>query len=269
MRDQRLLPLCAGPATAFFAAFWLLPVAQLIALPAEDGASTYFAVLRNPRYLQVLLQTLLLSLLVTLVTLLIGAAVGITLARHRMPAKRLLLALLTMPLSFPGVIVGFFVILLGGRQGLLAQLTQALGMGRLTFAYGLTGLFLAYLYFSLPRAIATFTAAAQGMNLHLEEAARACGGTRWHIARDVWVPELMPTARSCGAIVFATAMGAFGTAFTLSSRYEVLPITIYDEFTNYANFPLAASLSITLGLLTWFALWLARQTTGGQPAWAS
>ena len=41
---------------------------------------------------------------------------------------------------------------------------------------------------------------------------------------------------------FATAVGAFGTAFTLASQYEVLPITIYNEFTNYANFALAASL---------------------------
>jgi putative spermidine/putrescine transport system permease protein len=269
MTGTRVLSLCAIPAVAFFAVFWLLPVAQLIVLPAEEGMTAYFAVLRNCHYLQALLQTLFLSLVVTLTTLLIGAAVGITLARHRVPAKRLLLALLTLPLSFPGVIVAFFVILLGGRQGLFAQLTQALGMGRITFAYGLPGLFLAYLYFSMPRAIATFTAAAQGMNPDLEEAARACGGTGWHIARDVWAPELAPTALSCGAIVFTTSMGAFGTAFTLSSHFEVLPITIYNEFTNYANFTLAASLSITLGLLTWFVLWLTRRLTGRQSAWAS
>ena len=42
-------------------------------------------------------------------------------------------------------------------------------------------------------------------------------------------------------------MGAFGTAFTLASKFDVLPITIYNEFTNYANFALAASLSIALG----------------------
>jgi putative spermidine/putrescine transport system permease protein len=262
MAGRLLLPLCAGPSVAFFAAFWLLPIAQLIALPAEDGIAAYFAVLLNRHYLQSLLQTLLLSSIVTLATLVIGAAVGITMARYYVPAKRLLLALLTMPLSFPGVIVGFFVILLGGRQGLLAQLTQELGMGRITFAYGLTGLFLAYLYFSLPRAIATFTAAAQGMDYRLEEAVRLCNGTHWHIARDVWVPELGPTAISCGAVVFATSMGAFGTAFTLSSRFEVLPITIYNEFTNYANFALAASLSISLGLLTWLTLWLTRRITG-------
>ena len=63
-------------------------------------------------------------------------------------------------------------------------------------------------------------------------------------------------------MVFATAMGAFGTAFTLASKFEVLPITIYNEFTNYANFALAASLSITLGLITWAALCVACKVAG-------
>jgi hypothetical protein len=81
--------------------------------------------------------------------------------------------------------------------------------------------------------------------------------------RDVWWPALQPTALAVGAILFATAMGAFGTAFTLASRYEVLPITIYNEFTNYANFALAASLSITLGVMTWAVLFVARRLGGG------
>lgn len=260
--SRALLAACAAPAVAFFAAFWLLPTALLLALPARQGWATYFAVVTNGRYLQSLLQTLGLSLAVTLATLVLGALVGITLARQRFPGRQLLLSLLTLPLSFPGVIVGFFMILLGGRQGTLAGLTDALGWGRITFAYGLLGLFLAYLYFSLPRAIATYTAAAGAMDAQLEEAARSLGASRWRVARDVWMPALAPTTLACGAIVFATAMGAFGTAFTLSAKFEVLPITIYDEFTNYANFALAASLSIALGLITWLVLWVSRRWAG-------
>lgn len=260
--SRTLLLACAAPAAALFAAFWLLPAARLLALPASQGAATYLAVLTNPRYLQSLLNTLLLSLAVTLVTLALGCAVGIYLARRDFPGRKLLLSVLTLPLSFPGVIVGFFLILLGGRQGLVADVSSAAGLERITFAYGLLGLFLAYLYFSLPRAIATYTAAAEAMDHQLEEAARSLGASRLRIVRDVWIPELAPTTLACGAILFATAMGAFGTAFTLSSKYEVLPITIYNEFTNYANFALAASLSIALGLLTWLVLFLARQFGG-------
>ena len=57
-------------------------------------------------------------------------------------------------------------------------------------------------------------------------------------------------------------MGAFGTAFTLATKFEVLPITIYSEFTNYANFALAASLSIALGLVTWVVMYVARRYSG-------
>jgi putative spermidine/putrescine transport system permease protein len=253
---------CIAPAVAFFAAFWLLPIVRLVALPADKGWQTYFVVLTEAKYLTSLLNTLLLSLAVTALTLVLGAAVGIFLARTRFTGRRVLISLLTLPLSFPGVIIGFFVILLGGRQGAIATFADSMGLGRWTFAYGLLGLFLAYLYFSLPRAIASYAAAAEAMDRALEEAARSLGASRWHIIRDVWVPELAPTTLACGAIVFATAMGAFGTAFTLASKFEVIPITIYNEFTNYANFALAASLSITLGLVTWAALAIARKLGG-------
>ena len=263
-RQRWLLLGCAAPAGAFFLLFWLLPVMRLLALPAEKGWQTYFAVLTDSRYLSSMLQTVALSLVVTLATLVLGSAVGIYLARREFRGKRVLLSLLTLPLSFPGVIVGFFVILLGGRQGLVADISDALTGNRITFAYGLLGLFLAYLYFSLPRAIATYAAAAESMNLQLEEAARSLGASRLRVARDVWLPELAPTTLACGAILFATSMGAFGTAFTLASKFEVIPITIYNEFTNYANFALAASLSIALGVVTWAVLFIARHF-GGSP----
>ncbi|HTH79860.1 MAG TPA: ABC transporter permease [Ramlibacter sp.] len=263
-REQRslLLAACAAPAAVFFAAFWLLPAVRLIALPAQRGWATYFAIFTQPRYFASLANTVVLSLAVTLATLVLGAAVGIFLARHRFVGRRVLMSLLTLPLSFPGVIIGFFVILLGGRQGLVADLSDALGLGRVTFAYNLLGLFLAYLYFSLPRAIATYAAAAEAMDPALEEAARSFGASRLRVVLDVWLHELAPTTLACGAILFATSMGAFGTAFTLASRYEVLPITIYNEFTNYANFALAASLSVVLGACTWAVLALAGRFGG-------
>ena len=232
-----ILAACIAPAAVVFAAFWLLPMVQLVWLPATVGASTYFVVLTEPRYLKSLAQTTALSIAVTVVALVVAAAVGLYLGRRQFTGRRLLLSVLTLPLSFPGVIVGFFVILIGGRSGL----------------------FIAYLYFSLPRAIASFTAVAERLEHELEEAARSLGARPWHIVRDVWWPALQPTALAVGAILFATAMGAFGTAFTLASRFEVLPITIYNEFTNYANFALAASLSIALGVMTWTVLFVARR----------
>ena len=262
--QRRIKLLCMLPAFIVFCTFWLIPMGWLVLLPAQEGWQTYFAVLTNSRYLMVLVYTFLLSVVVTILTLAMSVGIGIFFARNDFFGKRLMLSLLTLPLSFPGVIIGFFFILIGGRQGVFADLTSMLGMGRITFAYGITGLFLAYLYFSMPRSIATLEAAAQSIDMALEEAVRSLAGSRWLIVKDVWIPELLPSIISTAAIVFSTSMGAFGTAFTLASRFEVLPITIYNEFTNYANFALAASLSIALGIVTWLALFLTRRydTTG-------
>jgi putative spermidine/putrescine transport system permease protein len=57
-------------------------------------------------------------------------------------------------------------------------------------------------------------------------------------------------------------MGAFGTVFTLGTNIDVLPMTIYNEFTNYANIPVAAALSIVLGLATWVVLFVAHSLAG-------
>lgn len=207
--------------------------------------------------------------MVTAATLVISSVAGLFLTRNRFAGRNLLTAMLTFPLAFPGVVVGFMVILLAGRQGLIGQVSELILDEKLVFAYSMAGLFLGYLYFSIPRVILTVMAAAEKLDPRLEEAARSLGASPWRVVVDVLVPGLKPALISAGAICFATAMGAFGTAFTLATRMNVLPITIYTEFTNYANFATAASLSIVLGVLTWLVLNLARTFAGSTVAAAA
>ena len=247
-----------------FAAFWLLPMLRLVGVGASGprGAMAYLAVLTNHHYLASLLSTLLLSALVTVVSLAIASVVGLFLQRHDFSGKALLMAMLTFPLAFPGVVVGFMVIMLAGRQGIVGMFTDKLFGHSLVFAYSLAGLFLGYLYFSIPRVILTVIAAAEKLDPALEEAARSLGANTLHVFIDVVLPALTPALISSGAICFATSMGAFGTAFTLATNIDVLPMAIYNEFTSYANFAMAAALSIVLGLITWLALALARSMSG-------
>ncbi len=250
------------PAFSVLLAFWLLPLARLIALGSESrdaAGSGYWQVLSSGQYLGSLLQTGLLAITVTLAALLVGTVTGCFLARQRFFGRSALVALLTFPLAFPGVVVGFLVILLGGRQGLFANLGQAMTGQRWVFAYSLLGLFIGYLYFSIPRVILTVMAACESLDRSLEEAARSLGAGLWRVVWDVIVPGLAPALVSCGAICFATAMGAFGTAFTLGTQLNVTPVAIYNTFTNYANFSVAAALSVVLGAVTWAALLLARR----------
>ena len=271
-RSENLLLLALiAPAGAVFAAFWLLPMARLAAVGGSGalGLAAYAAILTNPRYFQSLVATILLAAAVTAATLLISGIAGLFLARNRFAGRSLLLAMLTFPLAFPGVVVGFMVIMLAGRQGLIGEIVFRLTGSRLVFAYSMAGLFLGYLYFSIPRVILTVMAAAEKLDRALEEAARSLGAGRWRVVRDVIIPGLGPALVASGAICFATAMGAFGTAFTLATAIDVLPMTIYTEFTLNANFAMAASLSLVLGLITWLVLALARSAAGAGVAAAA
>lgn len=265
MRTDRLfLILLAAPAGIFLAAFFLLPMAHLILVGAsgKDGLGAYWRALTGAEYLRSLGATIAVSAATTAITLAISGVVGLFLQRNRFPGRSVLLAILTFPLAFPGVVVGFMVIMLAGRQGLLGTLWQGLTGDRLVFAYSIAGLLTGYVYFSIPRTLVTVMAAAEKLDPRLEEAARSLGAGPIRLARDVIVPGLAPALVSSGAICFATAMGAFGTAFTLATRIDVLPMAIYTEFTLQANIAMAAALSLLLGLVTWGVLALARSAAG-------
>jgi putative spermidine/putrescine transport system permease protein len=260
MRQKTFVWLCLLPLALVTTAFFLLPMARLVLVGGQGphGLAGYLAILSEPRYRATLINTVLLATATTIVTLAIATIAGMFLQRHRFPGRAVLIAMLTFPLAFPGVVVGFLIILLAGRQGLIGRLFGQ----KVVFAYSIYGLFLGYLYFSIPRVILTIMAAVQKLDAGLEEAARSLGAGPWAVQRDVVLPALAPAFVASGAIAFATAMGAFGTAFTLATNIDVLPMLIYTEFTLAANFATSAALSVGLGLITWAILALARSFSG-------
>ena len=257
-------PLLLLPVAVIFCAFFLIPMARLVLIGGSGplGWGAYGAALTDTRYLTSLGSTIMLAAATTLVTLIFSTVSGVFLTRHGFRGRALLVSMLTLPLAFPGVVIGFMVIMLGGRQGLIPLMTDALFGERWVFAYSMTGLFFGSLYFSIPRTILTIMASAEKLDPRIEEAARSLGAGPIRVALDVIVPALKPALVAAGAICFATAMGAFGTAFTLATRINVLPMVIYTEFTLQANIAMAAALSFVLGAITWAALALARSVSG-------
>lgn len=260
MTDRRFILMCLTPLAAFSLAFLALPLVRLTLASGEGeaGWAVYLTILQTPRYLAALVQTVIISALVTFAALAISTTAGLFLARNRFYGRGFLVSILTLPLAFPGVVIGFLIILLGGRQGLVNQLTP----GHVVFAYSSFGLFLGYLYFSIPRVLLTVMAAAEKLDPALEEAARTLGASPYRVLRDIIIPGLLPSLVAAGAIAFATAMGAFGTAFTLATKLDVLPIVIYTEFTLSANIAMASALSVVLGIVTWALLLIARSYAG-------
>ena len=193
-RNNWLLLALFTPAFVVFMAFFLLPLARLAVESAmgPSGVGIYLAAITTPRYFETLVYTILLSAGVTLVTLAISGVTGVFLTRNDFPGKSLLVSMLTFPLAFPGVVVGFMIILLVGRQGLIGDITRFATGEKVVLAYSMTGLFLGYLYFSIPRTITTIMASAEKLDRSLEEAARSLGASPWRVIRDVLIPALVP-----------------------------------------------------------------------------
>jgi putative spermidine/putrescine transport system permease protein len=268
MKLRTFIWLCLLPLAVVVLAFFVLPMARLMIVggTGPQGLAAYAAILTEPRYRATLINTVVLAAATTLVSVAIATIAGLFLQRHRFPGRAVLVAMLTFPLAFPGVVIGFLIILLAGRQGLIGEITQPLFGEKLVFAYSIQGLFLGYLYFSIPRVILTIMAAVEKLDPSIEEAARALGAGPWAVHRDVILPALGPAFVASGAIAFATAMGAFGTAFTLATNIDVLPMLIYTEFTLSANIAISAALSVGLGVVAWAVLAVARSFGGSSVA---
>src|ERR1700752_2349716 len=126
MSHRSFVWLCLLPLAVITTAFFLLPMARLVVTGAEgpQGLAGYLAILTETRYRATLINTVLLAPATTIVTLAVATVAGMFLQRHRFPGRAVLIAMLTFPLAFPGVVVGFIIILLAGRRELICDLSD-------------------------------------------------------------------------------------------------------------------------------------------------
>ncbi|MFM9280587.1 ABC transporter permease [Paenibacillus jiagnxiensis] len=244
------------PIVIIFSFFFLYPLVILVlaSLRSEDGGAltlnNYAQMLTDPYYFKALVNSLLLSLAATVSSLILAGVLAFFLARNDFRGKTLYFTLLTFPMSLPGVVVGFMIIILFGTTGVLPMLSKWLtGTPSMAFAYTIMGIFLAYLYFEIPRVILSLYGAIQHFDRTLEEAARTMGASPWQAVRYVVLPTVFPIFIASGALAFSTSMSAFGTAFTLANDFDILPILMYNEFTLSFKIEVASAIAVVIGII--------------------
>src|SRR3979490_2324328 len=128
MSHKSFVWICLLPLAAITAAFFLLPMAHLVVAGAEgpQGLAGYLAILTERRYRATLINTVLLAAATTIVTLIVATIAGMFLQRSRFPRCDVLVAMLTFPLAFPGVVVGLLIILLAALQCLIGDVSNRL-----------------------------------------------------------------------------------------------------------------------------------------------
>lgn len=254
------------PTAAFLLLAFIVPVFFLFEM-ASDSSKGFWAELaqvwtRNHTR-RALLNGVVLSAAVSTAAMLLCLPPAQLLARSHFRGRDTSRLLLSLPLAFSGVIVGFLAIVMLGRVGVIPTLSQALfgqpyGAG---LAYALPGLFLAYLFFEIPRAVLSLEAAFAKLDPELDAAARTLGASRWQRWRRIKLPALWPALAGTFATTFAVSLGSFGAALILSRRFFVLPVEIFTEFTAFSNDAAACAMAIWLASISALVSWGAARAT--------
>ncbi len=178
----------------------------------------------------------------TAINLLLGTAIGYALARWRFPGRDLLDAALTLPMVMPPTVLGYYLLVVIGSQGVIgAWLLQNFGI-RLIFS--VEAAIIAATIVSFPLVFKAARAAFETVDPQLEDAARTLGVNEWAIFFRVSLPLAWRGVLAGLLLSFARAMGEFGAtlmvAGSIVGKTQTLSIAVYEAVQagqdNTANF---------------------------------
>ncbi|AFI70149.1 molybdenum ABC transporter permease [Burkholderia pseudomallei] len=175
---------------------------------------------------------LLLSLKVagwaTALDLVLGVAAGYALARWRSGARDVVDSLLTLPLVLPPTVLGYYLLVLLGRRGVLGAWLDRLGI-QLVFTW--QGAVIASMVVAFPLILKSARAAFEAVDPQLERAARTLGISETGIFFRVTLPLAARGILAGALLAFARALGEFGAtlmiAGNLPGRTQTLSVAVY------------------------------------------
>jgi molybdate transport system permease protein len=177
-----------------------------------------------------LVLSLRVATLATLAALLVGLPFAWLLARVRFPGRDLLSVLVLLPMVLPPTVLGYYLLLLIGRQGPVGRLAEAAGLGRIVFTP--TAAVIAALVAALPFLVRAAQAGFEQVDPVYEEAARTLGRGEVAIFFSVTLPLAWRGVLAGIALGFARAVGEFGAtlmvAGNIPGRTQTASIAIYD-----------------------------------------
>ena len=185
----------------------------------------------NPADLAAVWLTLKLATVVTLILLLIGTPIAWWLARTRSWWKGPVGAVVALPIVLPPTVLGFYLLLLMGPNGVVGQFTQWAGIGLLPFTFG--GLVIASVFYSLPFVVQPIQNAFEATGERPLEVAATLGAKPLDAFFSVAVPLAKPGFFTAAILGFAHTVGEFGVVLMIGGnipeKTRVVSVQIYDH----------------------------------------
>jgi spermidine/putrescine transport system permease protein len=202
--------------------FIYLPVGTLVLFSLHDGRvpvppfegptlEWYRKILDNPRILSATGSSVLVGIVSSAISVALALLAGWGLARYRVPGRRLVEALLLMPLAVSYLVVG--VGLMVGFSALIPKSLVFVTIGHVVL--------------NLPLAFAILYVQFDAAQARLEAAARDLGATEWQVFFRVTLPSMKVPIIAAFALCFTFSWDEFIVAFLLSGFDPTLPVVIW------------------------------------------
>ncbi len=210
----------------------------------------------SPLEIEALGLSLQISVVAVAVSLPIGILVAWLLARRDFPGKILVDGLVHLPLVVPPVVIGYLLLVMLGRRGLVgAWLYDTFGV---TVIFTWQGAAVAAGVMAFPLMVRAIRLAMEAVDRKLETAARTLGASRSRVFLTITLPLTLPGILSGAVLAFARCLGEFGATITFVSNIpgetRTLPIAIFTVLQAPGGEAAAARLTVIAIVLALAAL---------------
>ena len=209
----------------------------------------------------------------TVASVTVGIALAHALAKYDLPAKGTLETIISFPISLPGIVAAFMMIVWFGKTGVVSNVL-AVATSQESLAYALTakgngtplailGLFFGYCYSMISRATFILRGTYAEVNHAAEEAARTLGATPFQTFRHVTYPQIRPGVVGAAILTFRTSLAIFGTVLVLKSL-DVATLVINRQVQVGFEIQVASAMGGVFFLFTFAVTFLGLQYTSAE-----
>jgi sulfate/thiosulfate transport system permease protein len=235
-REKLVRGLLLAVALAYVLILLLGPLAGIIYYAFKSGFGVIGQTFRQPDVLHAFYLTLVIMLVTVVVNTVFGVLVALVLARDHFPGKRLVSALVDVPLAVSPIIVGLMAVLLFGRGGWFAPFFAARGI-KVIFA--LPSMILVTIFISIPFVIREVVPVLQELGLEEEQAAWTLGASKAQTFFRVTLPNIRWGLLYGIALSAARAIGEVGAVLIVSGaiqgQTETATLFILRSFDQYRD----------------------------------
>jgi putative spermidine/putrescine transport system permease protein len=223
-----------------------------------NGAWTLrnYGAITEPLYWHSLRNSVLLSAGTALIGAVWGALAAAAIVREHGRVQRWLVGIIATTSNFSGIPLALAFIALLGASGLITLIARNIFGIRLyptQFSlYSWTGLTLVYTYFQIPLMVLLFTPAISRLKPQWQEASAMLGAPSWVYWWRVGLPVMAAPFLAALALLFASALGAYATAWGLSGgKLSLFTIQIAFEVNGDVSYDpgKASAMSLTLAAI--------------------